>query len=526
MILRGTLRAIGAALGLLSLAACQSIAQGVALADAELIITGGTVFDGTLSDGRAVDIVVADGKIAFVGKGGAARYSAKRTIDATGLIVAPGFIDSHTHAEDDLATEDPERQKNLPYAFQGVTTVVVGNDGFGFSDFRKASARHPAGTNYAFHSGLGDIRRTVMGMEDRPATADELDQMRALVRRDMCAGAVGFSASLRYAPQRFTSTAEVVELASEAARHGGYYDTHMRDESEGVFDALDEAIAITRQAGMPLHVSHIKALGPAVWGESARMIAMIEGAQAKGHRVTADQYPWAASGTRISRALVPGWALDGGLKGLRERLKDRELASRIRAGIIENIERRGGPESLLITAPLHGANVEIGQTLGQRAAANSREPEDEAIAVLKEGDARLASFNMSAADIAAFAEQEWVVTGSDGTTGHPRKYGSFPKAYRDYVINGEMSLARFIQRSSAKTAEIIGLKDRGFLKPGYAADIVVFDPATFAPRATYQEPEELSVGVKYLIVNGEALISEGEYTGTLPGTPLLKETSC
>ena len=207
-------------------------------------------------------------------------------------------------------------------------------------------------------------------------------------------------------------------------------------------------------------------------------------------------------------------------------MKDRELAGRIRAGIIENIERRGGPESLLITAPLHGANVEIGQTLGQRAAANSREPADEAIAVLKEGDARLASFNMSAADIAAFAEQEWVVTGSDGTTGHPRKYGSFPKAYRDYVINGEMSLARFIQRSSAKTAEIIGLKDRGFLKPGYAADIVVFDPATFAPRATYQEPEELSVGVAYLIVNGEALISEGEYTGTLPGTPLLKETSC
>lgn len=304
----------------------------------------------------------------------------------------------------------------------------------------------------------------------------------------------------------------------------------MRDESTyniTVEGALAETLEIGRDAQIPVHIAHIKALGPAVWGHSARMIAMIEAAQAAGQRVTADQYPWEASGTRVSNALVPRWALEGGLDALRARLRDPEQAARIREGIAKAYERRGGADRLLVTGSLQGAETSVGSTLAEIAKKRSIDPVDAAISILMEGDARVASFNMSAADIAAFAAQDWVVTGSDGSTGHPRKYGSFPKAYQD-LVNGDvgMSMARFVQRSSAQTADIIGLTDRGRIAPGLAADLVIFDPDEFAPRATYQSPRELSAGVRHLIVNGESVISDGQYTGALPGQPLLKQTGC
>lgn len=500
---------------------------------ADVIIAGGTVHDGTGARGRFADLVIVGGTIRYIGPSGAARFEAKRRIDADGLVVSPGFIDPHTHAGSDLASDDAQRRANLPFAFQGVTTVVVGNDGGGSPEISKLAAKateQGIGTNIAYLVGFGPLRRAAMGTENRPASSSEVSQMRATARQAMCQGAWGFSTGLYYVPQSYAPTDEVVELASVAGSLGGYYDTHMRDESTynvTVQGALSEALEIGRRADIPVHIAHIKALGPAVWGHSGKMIEAVEAARKVGQRVTADQYPWEASGTRVSNALVPRWALEGGLAGLRERLDNEAAASRIREGMVEGLERRGGADKLLVTGRLGSAEVAVGKTLADIADAQGLKPVDAAIAILKDGDARVASFNMSEADIAAFAGRDWVVTGSDGSSGHPRKYGSFPKAYRD-LVKGEarMPLARFIRRSSGQTADIIGLRGRGYLKQGYAADVLVFDPERFAPRATYQTPREYSAGVVHLLVNGEVVISSGEYVGTLPGEPLLKETEC
>jgi N-acyl-D-amino-acid deacylase len=510
---------------------CQSVPKTGPMSD--LLIRGGTLVDGTGEAPRRADVLVDEGGIVAILEPGAQKVSAQRTIDASGLIVAPGFIDPHTHADRDLASADAQRRANLAFAFQGVTTVVVGNDGAGSPDIaeRAGNAREQGiGTNVAYLVGFSPLRRAFLGMEDRAPEPDELAAMRASTRKAMCEGAWGFSAGLYYVPQSYSDTDEVIALAKVAGELGGYYDTHLRDESTysvTVTGALEEALRIGHEGGLPVHVSHIKALGPAVWGQSTQMIRQIETARKSGQRVTADQYPWDASGTRISAALVPRWALEGGLESLRKRLEDPEQAERVREGIVAGLARRGGAKRLLITGQLGGAQVKTGQTLADYSAALGVDHVSGAIAILKQGDAHVASFNMDEADIAAFARQDWVVTGSDGSSGHPRKYASFPKAYRDLVKGEEkMSLARFVQRSSAQSAAIIGLSDRGVIAPGYAADIVVFDPDDFEARATYQSPRALSAGVRFLVVNGQVMIDNGEYTGGLYGRPLLKDTAC
>ena len=499
----------------------------------DILIENGRVFDGTGSAERSVDIGVSNGRIVFVGDADAARLSARNLIDATNHIVAPGFIDPHTHADGDLKSDDIERRRNLPFAHQGVTTVVVGNDGNGNSEIAKMAANarsRGVGTNIAYLAGFGHLRKTILGYANRPPSPKELANMKAMMTGAMCEGAFGFSAGLYYTPQNFAETSEVIELARIAAQYGGYYDTHLRDESTyniGLSGAVNEALEIGRKSGAPVHIAHIKALGPAVWGHSSKIIERVEQARASGQRVTADQYPWSASGTRISNALLPRWALDGGLDGLRERLRDEATATRIKKEMAENLKRRGGADKLLVTGSLGSANAAVGKTLAEIATAENRDPLDAAILILMHGDARVASFNMNAKDISAFAARDWVVTGSDGSTGHPRKYGSFPKAYRDFVVNEKLlSMAQYIRRSTGRTAEIVGLEDRGYLKTGMVADIVVFDPQTFAPRATYQSPRELSIGVRHLLVNGKALIAEGVHTDALPGQPLLKDTQC
>ncbi|MBV7260289.1 N-acyl-D-amino-acid deacylase family protein [Erythrobacter crassostreae] len=515
---------------LASLAGCQTTSEPEA---ADTIIAGGQVFDGSGVAGRNADIAIRDGMILYIGPDASSRYSAKNTVNANGLIVAPGFIDPHTHAGSDLASDTAKRRANLPFAFQGVTTVVIGNDGGGkpeIAALAQAARADGIGTNAAYLVGFGSVREAVLAKENRAPSQAELAKMKSITRTAMCEGAWGFSAGLYYVPQSYSQTDEVVALAKIAGEAGGYFDTHMRDESTynvTVTGAVAETLEIGRRANLPVHIAHIKALGPAVWGHSARMIAMIEEAQAAGQRVTADQYPWEASGTRISSALVPRKALEGGLPALRVRLGDPAQLAVIRTGIATAIERRGGADRLLITGQLSGSDAPVGKTLAQLAELRELSPADAAIEVLRKGDARLASFNMSAEDIAAFASQEWVVTGSDGSNGHPRKYGSFPKAYRD-LVQGEaqMSLARFIRRSSGKTADIIGIDRRGYLKVDYHADVVIFDPSAFAPNADYSAPRKLSSGVAHLYVNGVPVITGGSYTGALPGEPLLKDTQC
>jgi len=517
----------------LSLIACQTSTEQPNRIAADYLIENGVVYDGSGAAPRVADIAVRFDRIVFIGDATDDQFAEAKRIDASGLVVAPGFIDPHTHADDQLTSGDPEQRQNKAFAFQGVTTVLVGNDGFGSTEISRMAtqARHDAiGTNVAYLAGFGYIRKSVIGDDDRAPTKAESSRMGKMMTQAMCEGAVGLSAGLYYTPQNFARTAEVVELAKIAGEKGGYYDTHLRDESSyniGLIGAVNEAIDIGTQSGTAVHISHIKALGPAVWGQSSQIIALINSAREKGQEITADQYPWAASGTRISNALVPRWALDGGLAGLRERLGNAGTIDRIKSQMAANLERRGGAEKLLITGGLGDTEIEIGQTLADLAARSRSDPLDVAIDILKTGDARVASFNMNADDITAFAQQDWVVTGSDGSTGHPRKYASFPKAYRDFVVDGKiLSLSRFIRRSSGQTADIVGLKDRGYLRAGMAADIVVFDSESFAPKATYEQPRLLSTGVRYLFVNGQPVISGGQSTGALPGRPLLKETQC
>lgn len=522
----------------IALSGCQS-AGGLsapatsALEPVDTIIANGTVFDGTGAQGAVLDIALNGDAIVYIGVAAGSRFKAGRVIDASGLVVAPGFIDPHTHAGSVLASNDPQSRANAPFAFQGVTTVMVGNDGSGSYDIgalADAAITQGIGTNVAYLVGFGSVREAVLGKADRAPSPDQLAQMAGLTRQGMCDGAWGLSTGLYYVPQSYAETDEVIAMARIAAEFGGYYDTHMRDESTynvSVTGALSETLEIGREAGLPVHIAHIKALGPAVWGHSAQMIAMVEEAQSNGQRVSADQYPWEASGTRISSALVPRSALEGGMEALRTRLADPDRRVAIRAGIAEAIERRGGADRLLVTGSLSGAQVPVGRTLAQIADQQGIKPADAAIAVLEQGDARLASFNMRPDDIAAFAARDWVVTGSDGSNGHPRKYGSFPKAYRDLVKgDAAMGLARFIRRSSGQTADIIGLDRRGYLKDGFFADIVVFDPEAFAPNATYSSPRELSSGVVHLLVNGQRVIADGKATGTLSGRALLKPAEC
>jgi N-acyl-D-aspartate/D-glutamate deacylase len=518
-------RAAACAAALL-VAACAGAQDG----PYDLMIEGGLVHDGSGAPGRVADVAVAGDRIAFVGDAAAEGVSARRTIDAQGLVVAPGFIDPHTHADRDLLAEAPDRRRNDNYLFQGVTTVFIGNDGGGPTDIADRAAEladKGTGPNVAFWAGFGYLRETIVGEDDRAPSPAEMRRMEEALGAAMCAGAVGLSSGLHYAPQNFATTDEIAALATVAGRQGGHYDTHLRDESSygiGLVAAVDEALDIGRRSGAGVHLAHIKALGPDVWGQSREVIAAVEAAQAAGQSVTADQYPWRASGTRISNALVPRWALDGGLDRLRERLADAEARATVRGEMVDNLRRRAGPDAILLTSPL-GDNADglSGMTLAEAAGAADADPVDFAIEILMAGDYRIASFNMHEDDIRAFAARPWVMTASDGSTGHPRKFGTYPMAFQTFVTDWQLfDMAHFVRRSSGLVADTFGLADRGYVRAGMAADLVVFDPDGFRSNADYRQPEELSSGVRYLVVNGKMAIEEGRATTALAGRPLLK----
>lgn len=487
-------------------------------ASVDLIIRGGTIYpgDGTPFVG---DVAVRGDRIVMVGPRVA--LPARRVIDAKGMIVAPGFIDPHTHVEGMLASADARERLVPGFLMQGVTTAVIGNDGGGSPDVAKSLGYRQVGINYAAHVGFGAVRKLVVGEADRDPTAAELARMRQLVAGAMCQGAIGFSSGLFYAPQSFAKTGEVAVLAAEAGKRGGFYDSHIRDESSygiGLVKAIDEAIAIGRLGRLPVNISHIKALGVDVHGQAPAIIAKVEAARRGGQRVTADQYPWSASGTSLVAALVPRWAQDGGRAALLQRFDDPALTRRLRTDMNENLRKRGGANALLITE-----GTFKGQRLDAVATAKKTDAISAAIAVIREHDPAVASFNQIESDIAAFMRQPWVMTGSDASTGHPRSYGSFARKYGRYVRELHVIDARaFIQRSTALTADTLGLKDRGRLRPGAFADVVVFDPTRFVERATYAEPTLLAVGMRTVLVNGAVAVDNGALTGTAAGRALPK----
>jgi len=493
---------------------CSVLAQ-----DLDFILRGGSLIDGSGSPAIHADIGIAGDRIVFVGSGGGRK--AKREIDATGLVVTPGFIDPHTHTAGDLS--DAKRSHNEAYLMQGVSTVATGNDGDSPTAIGSTLAKwsqQGIGTNAALFIGQGTVRREVMGMSDAKPTAEQLDRMKALVGTAMAEGAIGISTGLYYAPGSFSSTEEVIELARISAQHGGMYDTHMRDESSysiGLLASVAETIRIGQEAHSPVMISHIKALGADVWGKSTEIIALIDNARKAGVQVTASQYPYTASGTSVTAALVPRWAEAGG--ALLRNLDDSSLHARLISEMNQNLARRGGADSLLMTASRDQAIV--GKTLARVARERNEAPVDAAIEIVKAGGSDVASFNMKESDIELFMRQPWVMTCSDGSEGHPRKYGTYPRKLRQYVYDKHvLSLEAAVRSSTSLPAETLGLKNRGLLKPGYFADVLAFDPKTFNERATYQSPRALSTGVRYLTVNGQLAIDQGSLTKALAGRAL------
>ncbi|NVJ97881.1 MAG: D-aminoacylase [Alphaproteobacteria bacterium] len=490
----------------------------------DLLIRNGLVIDGTGAAGQRLVIGIEGDRIVYVGPDREG-FDAKDVIDAEGLVVTPGFIDPHTHAWDERGAQGGILLES--YLTQGITTVFSGNDGKGPSDVGAALgelAQRGLGANMALFVGHGTVRRQVLGMDAREPTPQELAEMKKLVITSMKAGALGVSSGLFYAPGSFAKTEEVVELARVAAGFGGVYETHIRDESNysiGLQAAIEEAIEVGRIAGVPVHIAHIKALGVDVWGQSNEVIARIDAARAEGIRVTADQYPWRASGTRISNALVPRWAMAGGRIQMLARLKAPESKGRIHEQMWENLRRRGGAEAILLT----GGKFEWrGQTLAHFAEVRGESAIAAADYILHEGDAGIASFNMHEDDIQAFMAQPWVMTSSDGGAGHPRKYASFPNKFRRYVDElSLLPLEDFVHKSTLLTARTFGLVNRGVISEGAFADVLLFDPQVFGPIATYAQPAKPSVGVQYLLVNGKLAIRQGQLTGHLAGNSLARQ---
>jgi N-acyl-D-amino-acid deacylase len=516
--MRHTLALIGALVALaLSTAAAQQ--------NVDLLIRGGTLIDGTGAASRRGDVGIRVDRIVFVGDAASARVAGTRTIDAAGLVVAPGFIDPHTHSAGDLS--NAQRRANLNYLMQGVTTVINNNDGGGPIDIAQQLAdwtRNGIGTNTAVYIGQGSVRRAVMGMSDAAPTAAQLDSMKQLVARAMDAGAIGMSTGLFYAPGSYSSTDEVIELAKVAAANGGRYDSHIRDESSysiGLVGAVAEVIRIGREARLPVHISHIKALGVDVWGQSDTVIALMKRARAQGVDITASQYPYTASGSSVGASLLPRWAEAGGGDSLRARIADPATRQRLVSEMTENMRRRGGANSLLITG---GRDSTIrGKRLDEIARMWNLPPIEAAIRIIQNGGASTASFNMNEKDIVNFMRQDFIAMDSDGSDGHPRKYGAYPKFFSEYVRQKKvMSLEKAVERSTSMAAAMLGLKGRGLLAPNAFADVVVFDPATFADRATYEEPTRLAVGMKYVIVNGVVTVEKGQYTGATAGRVIRK----
>lgn len=528
----------------------------------DLLIHGARVYDGTGNPWFPADIGVRDGRIAAVGKLTGAR--AARVIDATGKVVAPGFIDIHSHADDGARASGGFRDQNAQIraapnlVTQGITTVVVNHDGrspWPISEQRAQIEKNRIGPNTMLLVGHGAVRTQVMGRDTRrPATDEEVERMRALVRQALGEGAVGMSAGLEYEPGRWSETSELVELARELAEVGGVLISHERSEGSDplwyvpsrdgpgpptLLDAVRETIEIGERSGARVVASHIKAKGANYWGSSAAAISLIERARARGVDVWADQYPYPTSGTDGSTVLIPAWATTasgasqaagGRAEALRNTLMDPAAARTLRSDIAHEIARRGGADQVVVyeytDASLYG------KTIAEIAALWRVDPVEAAIQIQLEGlpnragGARMRGFSMDEGDMEAFARQPWVATSTDGgialldgpPSTHARFYGSFPRKIRHYALDrGVITVEQAIRSSTSLPALIMGLTDRGLIREGMAADLVVFDLATIRDKATFFEPHQYSEGILHVFVNGVAVVDASRPTWALPG---------
>ena len=527
----------------------------------DLVITNGHIVDGTGSPWYSGDIGIRDGRIAAIGNLSTA--ARKRTFDAKGKVVAPGFVDMLGQSETTILV-DPRLPSKI---YQGITTEITGeggsaaplndaiiaNDRPGYEHykinpdwrtFRQYFSRlekQGMGINLASYVGATQVRRMVLGDADVQPTPEQLEKMKALVRDAMRDGAVGVSTALEYAPAPYAKTEEIIALASEASKFGGIYATHMRNESVSVLEAIDEAVRIGREAHIPVEIWHFKVAGKANWGHMPQSIARVNKARAEGVDVEADTYAYTAWFNTMS-AFVPPWAHDGGDAKLIERLKDPATRARIRKDMEtpskdwdnEWVEI-SGPQDVMIGVVQNPALKKFqGKRLSEVAKILNKDPMDALFDLLIEDKAftDCAVFGMSEPDVALALEQPWVSVDNDssgtspeGILGeghpHPRAYGAFPRILRKYVREEKkLTLEEAIRKFAALPAQRMRLTDRGVLKQGMWADVVVFDPETVRDLATFDDPNRLAEGMEYVLVNGVPVIENGKMTGALPGKVL------
>lgn len=495
----------------------------------DLLLRHAHVIDGTGAAPVLADVAIRDGRIAVVGD--LAHAEARDTLDLAGLHLAPGFIDTHSHAAGGLASDELSDGRAL--LAQGITTVMVNPDGRGAVDLmaqRQALLEHGLGVHVAQLVPHGAVRESVLDMADRAPDAEELDRMRELVRAGMEAGAFGLSTGPYYAPGSYADTDELAAVAEVVAGFGGVHQSHIRDEGDfsiGLLAAVDEVIEISRRTGVTGVVSHIKALGPAVWGLSRDVVERIRAARDDGLRIYADQYPYEASATSLSGALIPRWALAGGSDSLAARARRPADGARLRADMAGNLGRRGGAERIQFRRHPPDSTVE-GRTLADVAAERGEPAVETAIEMLLAGGAGIVSFNMHEDDIVRFMRQEWTMTASDGEyvalgagVPHPRAYGTFPRRIAVYAVEkGITDVPAAIRSMTGLPARVYGLEGRGLIRAGMTADLVVFDLARVSDPATFTDPHHYAEGMVHVLVAGWFAIRDGGFTGARHGTVL------
>ena len=537
--------------------------RSVALAQSssfDLVVTNGHIIDGTGSPWYSGDIGIRGGKIAAIGNLGA--VPRQRTIDAAGKVVAPGFIDMLGQSELTILV-DPRLPSKI---YQGITSEITGEGGSiaplndamiqsdrsGYERFKitpdwrtlrqyfSRLEKQGMGINLASYVGATQVRRMVLGDDDRQPTPAQLEQMRALVREGMKDGAVGVSTSLEYSPAPYARTEELIALATEAGKSGGIYASHMRNESDAVLEAIDEALRIGGEAHIPVEIWHIKVAGKNNWGRMPQVVAKINAARAAGADVSADTYAYTAWYNGFS-AFIPPWAHDGGDAKLVDRLKDPATRARIRKDLQtpskdwdNEWQEIPGPDAIMIGAVENSNLVPLlGKRLSEIAKLQNKDPMDALFDILiQDPSAEVAVFGMSQPDVTLALQQPWVAidndsegTSPEGLLGqahpHPRAYGTFPRILAKYVREEKvLTLEDAIRKFSALPAQRMRLTDRGVLKAGMWADVVIFDPAIVKDRATFDNPNQLSQGMDYVLVNGVPVLDQGKMTGALPGKVL------
>ncbi len=495
----------------------------------DLVITNGRIIDGTGNPWFRADIAIKDGRIARIGR--IAPAEARASVDARNQIVAPGFIDVHTHAEGIYNQPAAEN-----FVRMGVTSLITGNCGSSATDigeFLGRIGKQPLAVNLATLIAHGDVRRQVMGLEARAPSADELQKMEAVVEQGMRDGAVGLSTGLIYVPGTYAKTDEVTALALVAARHGGIYATHMRNEGERVLEAIRESIEIGERAGLPVEISHFKISNKNLWGQTPATIGLVREARGRGLQVTVDQYAYTASSTSLDSRL-PSWVLEGGREAGKTRLADPATRARVVKEIKDSLKRSGFKDFSYAMVASYAKNPAFnGKSIAAitkeaRGKADTGSQIEQILEMYAAGGAAMVYHSMGEPDVQAIMREPFTMIASDSGVRrfgegapHPRGYGNNARVLGRYVRELRvLTLEDAVRKMTSLPAQTFRLRDRGLVREGFAADLVIFDEATIADRATFEQPHQYPAGISYVLVNGQTVFANGQMTQARPGVSL------